>query len=78
MSPVMDAPETIVVDDARVACDGGGAFGHPRVFLHVGPKGVDCPYCGCRFVRRDSAGATAAPSAHIAAIAPKAPAGDTA
>ena len=73
----MTTPETVVVDEDRVACDGGGAFGHPRVFLHVGPEGVDCPYCGCRFARRASAGATAAPAAHIAAIAPKAPEGDT-
>jgi uncharacterized Zn-finger protein len=41
-------PETIAVHEHRVACDGGGgALGHPRVFLELGEEGaVDCPYCG--------------------------------
>ncbi len=44
-------PETLIVDDHRVACDGGGgALGHPRVFLEMGDEGhIDCPYCGRRF-----------------------------
>ena len=28
----VEVPETIEVEDTRVACDGGGALGHPRVF----------------------------------------------
>ena len=49
----MEPPEIVTVDEERVACDGGGgALGHPRVFLRVGPDGVDCPYCGRRFIRR--------------------------
>lgn len=49
----MEPPETIVIDDDSIACDGGGALGHPRVFLRIGRDGrVDCPYCGCRYVRR--------------------------
>ena len=40
--------ETIEVETDRAACDGGGgALGHPRVFLSLGKNGhVDCPYCG--------------------------------
>jgi uncharacterized Zn-finger protein len=46
------APEVIVVQDHRVACDGGGgALGHPRVFMEMGAAGfVECGYCDRRFV----------------------------
>lgn len=53
----MEPPETIQTDKTRVACDGGGgALGHPRVFLEMGGKeAVDCPYCGRRFVLAEGA-----------------------
>ena len=39
------APEAVEVEDAVVACDGEGAFGHPRVFLNLGKQAaIDCPY----------------------------------
>jgi len=47
------APETLFVENDRVACDGGGgALGHPRVWLQIPTeKGwVECPYCDRRFV----------------------------
>jgi uncharacterized Zn-finger protein len=59
--------ETVYVDLAEVACDGGGGVGgHPRVFLNLAPSGsVECPYCSRNFVLRrpaESGGAgTAAP-----------------
>ena len=45
-------PETIKVNRHRIFCDGGGgALGHPRVFLEMGEKDhVECPYCDRRFV----------------------------
>ncbi|NWG54909.1 MAG: zinc-finger domain-containing protein [Hydrogenophilaceae bacterium] len=45
-------PETIVVKDHRVACDGGGgALGHPKVYYEIGEEGfVECLYCDRRFV----------------------------
>jgi uncharacterized Zn-finger protein len=48
----MDADEPIYVNDRRVACDGGGgALGHPRVFLEMGRKDeIVCPYCSRRFI----------------------------
>ena len=53
-----DAPETRVVDQFRIACDGGGgALGHPRVWLQI-PKEtgcVECPYCDCKIIHRDFA-----------------------
>lgn len=50
-------PETIEVDDIAIACDGGGgALGHPRVYLRIGDEGfVDCNYCDRRFVLRQGA-----------------------
>ena len=38
-------PETIEVDKTQISCDGGGgALGHPRVWLNLGKDGaVDCP-----------------------------------
>jgi uncharacterized Zn-finger protein len=54
-----DAPEIITVSTTRVSCDGGGgALGHPRVWLEMGDEGfVECPYCDRRFVLREGAGA---------------------
>jgi uncharacterized Zn-finger protein len=53
----MDAPEIIEVDDTRVACDGGGgALGHPKVYLEMGDEAfVECGYCDRRFVLRAGA-----------------------
>ena len=46
----MAFPATIYVDDTTVGCDGGGAQGHPKVFLSLASEGhIDCPYCGQRF-----------------------------
>lgn len=46
-------PEEIAVTRHRVACDGGGgALGHPLVYMEIGDGGfVDCGYCDRRFVR---------------------------
>lgn len=48
-------PETLVVTEKSVSCDGGdGALGHPRVFLNMGDQGwVECPYCDRKFVLKD-------------------------
>ena len=48
----MEPPETLYVDNEVIACDGGGgALGHPRVWLNMEGKGeIDCPYCGRRFI----------------------------
>ena len=45
-------PETITVTSDRIACDGGGgALGHPKVYLQIGKEGfVECGYCDKRFV----------------------------
>lgn len=53
--PSIDTPETETVETSRVSCDGGGgALGHPRVYLEIGPsRAVDCPYCDKRFLLKD-------------------------
>ena len=53
----MEAVETIEVEDTRVSCDGGGgALGHPLIYLNLGDGGiVDCPYCGRRFLLSEEA-----------------------
>ncbi len=48
-------PDAIVAASATVACD-GGALGHPRVYLKIGPAGeIVCPYCSQRFVLAEGA-----------------------
>lgn len=53
-----EAPETRIVETSRIACDGGGgALGHPRVWLQI-PEGrgwIECPYCDCKFVLAEGA-----------------------
>ena len=50
--PYADPPEVVKVSTRRLACDGGGgALGHPRVYLEMGEADtVECPYCDRRFV----------------------------
>ena len=43
--------ETVETTAQRVACDGDGALGHPRVFLTLEDGEIECPYCSRRFVR---------------------------
>jgi uncharacterized Zn-finger protein len=50
--------ETIEIDEMVAACagghgGGGGALGHPKVYLNLAPGGrVECPYCSRLFVNR--------------------------
>ena len=50
-------PETFHVDDRTVACDGGGgALGHPRVFLRIEGHEAVCPYCSRVYILNEGAG----------------------
>jgi uncharacterized Zn-finger protein len=51
------AVEIIEVETDRVGCDGGGgALGHPKVYLNLGKDGqIDCPYCGRHYVLKAGA-----------------------
>jgi uncharacterized Zn-finger protein len=47
----MKPKEIITVETTRPACDGGGgALGHPKVYLSLTDKpAIECPYCGRHF-----------------------------
>jgi uncharacterized Zn-finger protein len=49
---VPQPPEVVEVSEHRVWCDGGGgALGHPRVYMEMGDDDfVECGYCDRRFV----------------------------
>ena len=51
-TPSFEQPETLVVEDHKVACDGGGgALGHPIVWYEMGDDDVvECKYCDRRFI----------------------------
>lgn len=55
---MLKAPEVIETTTRKVCCDGGGgALGHPRVYMTIGDSGwVQCGYCDRRFVLLDSEG----------------------
>jgi len=61
--------EIIPVDTKSVACNGGGgALGHPRVYLNLGPaKKIECPYCSRLFVLETAVhdDATGNPASHV-------------
>ena len=64
-----DPPEVFEVESTRVACDGGGgALGHPLVWMEMGDSAfVECGYCDRRFVlkrRGDTEAEVAVPGAH--------------
>lgn len=50
--------ETIEVNQLELSCDGGGgALGHPRVYLHIDhdhDNKVTCPYCSRTYVLKQS------------------------
>jgi uncharacterized Zn-finger protein len=49
-----EALEIVEAEGAVVRCDGGGgALGHPAVYLNMGDnEAIDCPYCSRRVVRK--------------------------
>ena len=57
MAQPIDPPEVVEVEGMDVHCDGGGALGHPRVYLSLAKDGrVECPYCDRLFLLRPGAG----------------------
>lgn len=45
-------PEIIYVKKRRVACDGGGALGHPIVWYSLEDGEAECGYCDRKFIYR--------------------------
>ncbi len=48
------------VDKTKIACDGGTASSHPKVWLQIDPRDgkAECPYCGQIFVLDKNAAAS--------------------
>ena len=45
------AADTILTDHRVIACDGGGgALGHPRVWLRIEDRDIQCSYCSRHYV----------------------------
>jgi uncharacterized Zn-finger protein len=58
MQPLNAPLETIEVETATVGCDGGGgALGHPLVYLTLSQEHgrVECPYCSRLYVLKPGA-----------------------
>jgi uncharacterized Zn-finger protein len=60
MNDVTATDEGIEVESTVVGCDGGGgALGHPLVYLNMDPATeIVCPYCSRRFVLKAGADRT--------------------
>lgn len=55
----INAFEKISVSSSDVACDGGGgALGHPKVYLQIEQEkgNIFCPYCSRNYVLKQSLG----------------------
>ncbi|MEM9055571.1 MAG: zinc-finger domain-containing protein [Pseudomonadota bacterium] len=52
VKPDFNFPEVILVEERKVACDGGGgALGHPKTWYEMGDDDmVECKYCDRRFI----------------------------
>ena len=49
--------DVIMVDTRQIRCDGGGgALGHPAIFMRIEHDEVTCPYCSRTYRLRDGAG----------------------
>ncbi|MBC9178997.1 zinc-finger domain-containing protein [Pseudoroseomonas ludipueritiae] len=56
-TPGVTPEETITVHSRVVGCDnGGGALGHPLVYLRIEDRQVTCPYCSRTYVLAEGAG----------------------
>ena len=50
----VEPPETVEIEKRETACDGGGgALGHPRVFLTLKGGRAECGYCDRLFVLKE-------------------------
>ena len=55
--PGVTPDDTITAHSRVVGCDGGGgALGHPLVYLRIKEKQVTCPYCSRTYVLAEGAG----------------------
>lgn len=57
LTPGVTPEEVILVEERRVRCDGGGgALGHPAIYMRIEDRQVTCPYCSRTYRLKDGAG----------------------
>lgn len=57
LTPGVTPEEVILVETRAVRCDGGGgALGHPAIFLRIERQQVTCPYCSRTYRLKEGAG----------------------
>ncbi|MGE4529297.1 MAG: zinc-finger domain-containing protein [Rhodospirillaceae bacterium] len=60
MTDTASTPRDTAHQHHAVSCDGGGgALGHPKVYLEFNDGRAVCPYCGKVFTANPKAGAAA-------------------
>lgn len=51
VAKITEPPETIEVEEITIFCDGGGgALGHPKIYLTLKDGSTECGYCDRLFV----------------------------
>ena len=56
-TPGVTPDESVTVQTRVIGCDnGGGALGHPLVYLRIEDKQITCPYCSRTYVLAEGAG----------------------
>lgn len=57
LTPGVTPEETFEVTSRTVGCDGGGgALGHPLIYMRIEQRQVTCPYCSRTYVLAEGAG----------------------
>jgi uncharacterized Zn-finger protein len=57
LTPGVTPEEIIEVSARSVPCDGGGgALGHPRIWLRIEAREATCPYCSRTYRLAEGAG----------------------
>jgi len=57
MTPGVTPEEVILVETRSVGCDGGGgALGHPLIYMRIEETQITCPYCSRTYRLKEGAG----------------------
>jgi len=56
LTPGVTPEEVILVETRSVGCDGGGALGHPMIYMRIEETQVTCPYCSRTYRLKEGAG----------------------
>ena len=57
LTPGVTPEEVILVETRSVGCDGGGgALGHPMIYMRIEETQVTCPYCARTYRLKEGTG----------------------